>query len=178
MQIVRLMPVVLAGMVMAAPASAQDAGNREAALGDPAPVMLTPFVSLGSSTSSRIGGAVSFLVAPRTSIEGEVGYRDNAVDASVGLVYDLPRLGRITPYLAGGVGLQEYSTLESSSNTGVLFARHTGLTVNAGGGLRVPIDRNWGVRSDARWFNGIGGQAPERWRLYNGVTLGRGRPSP
>ena len=47
-------------------------------------------------------------------------------------------------------------------------------SVNAGGGLRVQTDENWGVRADARWFNDLG-TGPERWRLYNGVTFGRAR---
>ena len=47
--------------------------------------------------------------------------------------------------------------------------------MNAGGGVKVPVDENWGVLgADARWFNGIGGQAGEHWRLFNGVTFKTG----
>jgi hypothetical protein len=47
-------------------------------------------------------------------------------------------------------------------------------TLNAGGGVRVPVNDRWGVRADARWSNGIGWAAPERWRVYNGVTFRSG----
>jgi len=49
------------------------------------------------------------------------------------------------------------------------------LSVNAGGGIKVPVDENWGVRADARWFNGVGEQAGEHWRLFNGVTWKAGQ---
>jgi len=39
----------------------------------------------------------------------------------------------------------------------------------------VPVDANWGIRTDARWFNGLGRDAGEHWRLYNGVTFPTGK---
>ena len=101
---------VLAVVLGVAPASAQDGADSAAPFLSPAPVTGTPLVSLGSSGSSRVGGAVSFPVAPRMRVEAEVGYRGGPV-GTVGmhasLLYDLPRLGRITPYLAAGIGLDE-----------------------------------------------------------------------
>ena len=41
--------------------------------------------------------------------------------------------------------------------------------------LRIPIDDRWGVRTDARWINGTGRDAPEHWRIYNGATFGVGK---
>ncbi len=97
----------------------------------------------------------------------------NALNVNVGLLYDLPRMGVVTPYLAGGIGLDQYGWATDVPGHGLLIRSGTAFTVNAGGGLRVPVDENWGLRSDARWFNGVGQTAPERWRLYNGVTFGR-----
>lgn len=170
---------VLAVVLGAAPASAQDAADSSAPFLSPAPVAVTPFVSLGSS--SRVGGAVSFLVAPRMRVEAEVGYRGGPVGTvgmSASLLYDLPKLGRVTPYLAAGIGLDEYVAAATGvSGAGPVPVRQTALTINAGGGIQVPIDNNWGLRTDARWSNGLGREAPERWRLYNGLAFGAGRAS-
>jgi hypothetical protein len=43
--------------------------------------------------------------------------------------------------------------------------------VNAGGGLTVGVDSRWSFRTDARWYNGLGPDAPEHWRLFTGVTV-------
>jgi hypothetical protein len=48
------------------------------------------------------------------------------------------------------------------------------LAINAGGGLKLPVNDTWGIRTDARWFNGLGRDAGEHWRLYNGVTFPTG----
>jgi hypothetical protein len=42
--------------------------------------------------------------------------------------------------------------------------------------VRVPVDDKWGLRADMRWSNGLGSKAPERLRLYNGITFGAGKP--
>ena len=39
----------------------------------------------------------------------------------------------------------------------------------------MPITDRWGVRSDARWTNGHGRYAGEKWRVYNGATLAVGK---
>jgi hypothetical protein len=44
-------------------------------------------------------------------------------------------------------------------------------SLGTGAGLKVPAGDNWGIRTDARWFNGLGKNAGEHWRLYNGVTM-------
>jgi hypothetical protein len=53
--------------------------------------------------------------------------------------------------------------------------QRTALAVNAGGGLKVAVNDKWGIRTDARWFNGLGRDAGEHWRLYDGVTFRTGR---
>lgn len=140
-------------------------------------VEVTPFVGIGSAASARIGAAIRFEWTHRLGLELEMDYRRaeiNALSSSVSLLYDLPRLGRTIPYLAGGVGVEQYGTALVLPGLGVVTQSGLAFTVNAGGGVRVPVSENWGIRTDARWSNGIGSNAPERWRVYNGVTFRRG----
>jgi len=160
---------------MTGSATAQTQSTADAAA--PASVTITPFVSLGSPYSSRIGGAIAFPLNKETSLEAEFGYRHqelNALSAHLSLVRDLPSLGRIKPYLAAGIGLEEYGAPLPQPNGTVATLGRMALSVNAGGGVKVPVDETWGIRADARWFNGIGGQAGEHWRLFNGVTFKAG----
>jgi hypothetical protein len=145
---------------------------------NPPAITVTPYVSLGSPYSSRVGAAIAFPLTDQTSLEGEVGYRRqevNALSAHLSLLQDLPRIGRIRPYLAVGIGLEEYGTLVPQPFGTLATVGRMALAVNAGGGIEVPVDENWGVRADARWFNGVGELAGEHWRLFNGVTLKAGR---
>ena len=156
-------------------ATAQTTSAHDAAA--PAPVTITPFVSLGSPYSSRIGGAIAFPLNKETSLEAEFGYRRqelNAVSAHLSLVRDLPPLGRIRPYLAAGIGLEEYGVPLPQPDGTVATLGRMALSVNAGGGVKIPVDETWGIRADARWFNGVGDQAGEHWRLFNGVTVKAG----
>lgn len=140
-------------------------------------VEIAPYVSLGSSTSSGMGVAVRWPLGANFSVELDTGQRRaelNGLSSSVSLLYDLPKVGRLIPYVAGGVGVEQYGFATASAEHGLVTQAATAFTVNAGGGLRVPVDHNWGVRTDARWSNGLGRTAPERWRVYNGVTFGAG----
>ncbi len=155
------------------PAAAQstDAGNA-------APVEVTPYVSLGSYPSPRVGAAVLFPLTRTLSVESEVGYRHEptgALSMSASLLYDLPRFGRVTPYLAAGAGLEQYATAFQLPGGALAARQRTALAINAGGGLKVSVNDNWGMRTDARWFNGLGRDAGEHWRIYDGVTFRTGR---
>jgi opacity protein-like surface antigen len=157
----------------ALPVAAQSANP-----GNAAPVEVTPYASLGSYPSPRVGTAVAFRLTPTLSVETEVGYRrDTAgrLSATASLLYDLPRIGRVMPYLAAGAGLEEYGTASRLPDGALAVQSRQALTINAGGGLKVPVNENWGIRTDARWFNGLGSNAGEHWRLYNGVTFPTGR---
>jgi hypothetical protein len=139
---------------------------------------VSPFVSLGSATSSRLGVAIRWPLASNLSAELETGYRHgemHALSSHISLLYDLPALGRVVPYVAGGIGVEQYGVALEAPGGSLVTHPQTAISLNAGGGVRMPVSERWGVRSDARWFNGLGRTAPERWRLYNGVTLGRGR---
>jgi hypothetical protein len=154
---------------------AQDTGDTPQSLNN---AEVSPFVSLGSATSSRLGVAIRWPLASNLSAELETGYRHgemHALSSHVSLLYDLPALGRVVPYVAGGVGVEQYGVALETPGGPLVTHPQTAMSLNAGGGVRVPVNQRWGVRSDARWFNGLGRTAPERWRLYNGVTLGRGR---
>jgi hypothetical protein len=170
--------VVLALTMVAWPALAQSPTEQAPKPSTASGVEVTPFVSLGSIASSRIGAAIRFRWTPTLSLEAETGYRRGeigALSAHMSLLYDLPRVGRLRPYLAGGLGIEQYGTALDVPRLGLVTQARLAFAVNAGGGLEVPVNQHWGMRTDARWFNGLGTFAPEHWRLFNGVTIRPGR---
>jgi hypothetical protein len=46
------------------------------------------------------------------------------------------------------------------------------MTVNAGGGLKMPISENVGLRTDARWLKSIGEDGNEQFRVAQGISFG------
>jgi hypothetical protein len=173
--------VVVALAIAAAPALAQDPSGAPASPARSPAVEVTPFVSMGSLGSSRIGAAAAFPVTDDLSVEAEMGYRRgegdiNALNSSVSLLFALPRLGAVTPYLAAGGGLEEYGTPVSLPGRSGLFTQSKlAFAVNTGGGVKVPVDDRWSLRSDARWYKALGRNGPEHWRLYQSATFGVGR---
>ncbi len=172
--------MVPALLMAASPALAQDA-PVSAAQAKSSAVEVTPFVALGSSGSFPLGAGISFPVAPNVSIEAEVGFRRdegrlNFLSYSANLLYALPRAGRTTPYLAAGAGLAQYgSPIFGISGSPIGTERKEGLFVNAGGGLKVPVDDTWGMRTDARWFRSLGKNPSEHWRVSHGVSFDVGK---
>ena len=161
--------LVCATLAVATSARAQD---DSAPAGGP---QVTPYVFLGSNASSGAGVAVRWPLPGPFGLEVETSSRRSEVSplsANVSLLFDFPQFARITPYLAAGIGLDQYAFAETSSTGQFVAHAGTALSVNAGGGVRVSSADNWGIRTDARWFNGLGERAPERWRVYNGVTFG------
>jgi hypothetical protein len=171
--------VAFALAMAAAPALAQQTAEG----GAPAAhaVEVTPFVSLGAPGSSRVGAAVAVPVTEDLSLEAEVGYRRgegdiDALSSSVSLLYALPRAGRVAPYAAAGVGLEEFGTPVPLPGRADLFTqKKLALAVNAGGGVKVPVTDQWSLRSDARWYKQLGRQGSDHWRLYQGATIGVGK---
>jgi hypothetical protein len=155
----------------ALPVGAQDANTVE----------VTPYVALGSAAASPVGVAFAFPVTSTLSVETDVAYRRAeggipALNSSIGLLYFLPRLGQSTPYVAGGVGLSQYGAPVFSSN-GPPIGTEPGLalTVNAGGGLKMPMNEKLDWRTDARWFKSFGRQGSEQFRVAQGLAFDVGK---
>ena len=155
----------------AVPVGAQDAKSVE----------VTPYVGFGSAAASPVGTAVTFPVTSKLSVETDVAYRRgegdiHAMGSSVGLLYFLPRVGKAAPYVAGGVGFKQYGAPVFSSN-----GRPTGAesrvakTVNAGGGLKLPMNEKLDLRTDARWFKSFGRFGSEEFRVAQGISFDVGK---
>jgi hypothetical protein len=168
-------------MLVVSTASAQDAAAPAAFTGAPPTVEVTPFVSIDSRRMLPVGVAVSFPLGGRFRIETETGYRRgegdlNALNMSANLLYDLPRIGRVAPYLATGAGLAQYGVpIASSDGSSIGTQQNVAFEINAGGGLKIPVDETWGMRTDARWFKSFGRHGSEHWRVAQGVSFDMGK---
>jgi hypothetical protein len=137
-------------------------------------VEVTPFIGFGSPTSSRGGGAIAFTLAPKVRVEAEVALHScSQLSSSVNLLYSLPRIRRVEPYIAAGVGLGQNEIAFQAPSQRLVIQQSVGLVVNAGAGFTVPIREGVGYRFDTRWSMPRGIH-PEAWRVYHGVTLGMG----
>jgi opacity protein-like surface antigen len=143
---------------------------------------VTPYVGLGSAGASPVGAAVTFPVTSTLNVETDVAYRQaegniHAVSSSVSLLYSLPRVGRATPYLAGGVGLSQYGAPVFSANGGLPIGTQpsVALTVNAGGGLKMAMNEKLDLRTDARWFQSFGRHGSEQFRVAQGISFDVGK---
>jgi hypothetical protein len=167
--------VTCVSWLVPAVAAAQAPGPRDAPR---IPVEVAPSISTGSAGSPGVGAAVRWSLTPKLGLEleSEVRWADlTAVNTHAGAVYDLLRIGRVTTYAAGGVGLERFGYATFVAGFPPLIGTGTTLSINAGGGVRVPVTDRVGVRIDARWFNPHDHRATERWRVATGVTLGFGR---
>lgn len=45
------------------------------------------------------------------------------------------------------------------------------MTVNAGGGVKMPVGENLGLRTDARWLKSFGTQGSEQVRVTQGISF-------
>ena len=148
---------------------------------DAKPVEVTPYVALGSTAASPVGAAVTFPVTSTLSAETEVAYRRgegriHALSSSTSLLYFLPRVGQSAPYVAGGVGLSQYGApLFSSNGRPIGTEPRLALTVNAGGGLKMPMNEKLDLRTDARWFKSFGPQGSEQFRVAQGISFDVGK---
>ena len=140
-------------------------------------VEVTPYVALGSAAASPVGTAVTFPVTSTLSVETDVAYRRgegriHALSSSTSLLWFLPRLGQSTPYVAGGVGLSQYGApVFSSRGRPIGTESRVALTVNAGGGLKMPMNEKMDLRTDARWFKSFGAQGSEQFHVAQGISF-------
>ena len=148
---------------------------------DAKPVEVTPYVALGSAAASPVGVAVTFPVTQTVSVETDVAYRRgeggiHALSSNTSLLYSLPRVGQSTPYVAGGVGLSQYGApVFASSGLPIGAQPRVALTVNAGGGLKMPMNEKLDLRTDARWFKSFGLQGSEQFRVAQGISFDVGK---
>ncbi len=144
-------------------------------------VEVTPYMALGSAAASPVGTAVTFPVTSTLSVETDVAYRRgeggiHALSSSASLLWSLPGVGRSTPYVAGGVGLSQYGAPVFSSNGPPIGTQpRVALTVNAGGGLKMPMNEKLDLRTDARWFKSFGRQGSEQFRVAQGISFDVGK---
>ena len=148
---------------------------------DPETVEVTPYVALGSAAASPVGAAVTFPVTSTLSVETDVAYRRgegriHALSSSASLLYSLPRVGQSTPYVAAGVGLSQYGAPVFSSNgRPIATYPNVALTVNAGGGLKMPMNEKLDLRTDARWTKSFGRYGSEQFRVAQGLSFDVGK---
>ena len=144
-------------------------------------VEVTPYVALGSAAASPVGAAVTFPITSTLSVETEVDYRRaeggiHAMSTSTSLLYFLPRVGQSKPYVAAGVGLSQYGApVFSSVGPPIGTEPRVALTVNAGGGLKMPMNEKLDLRTDARWFKSFGLQGSEQFRVAQGISFDVGK---
>src|SRR5262245_11718311 len=144
--------VLFATLAIATSARAQNGSAHE----DP---QITPYVFLGSNASTGAGAAVRWPLPGPLSVELETSYRFSEVSplsANLSLLFDFPEFAQMTPYVAAGIGLDQYAFADTSPTGHLIMHAGTALSVNAGGGVRVRAAENWGIRADARWSNGLG----------------------
>ena len=162
---------VLVGFILAAPpVGAQDRPTAE----------FTPYLAVGSAGASPVGVAVTFPLTSTLSLETDVAYRRgegiHALSTSGSLLYSLPRVGQSTPYVAGGLGLSQYgSPVFSSSGRPIGSQSRLAATLNAGGGLKMPVNEKLDLRTDARWYKSFGRQGSEAFRVAQGISFDAGK---
>lgn len=163
---------LVAFSLTALPAVAQDAG----------PVEVTPYVGLGTAAASPVGTAVTFPITSKLSLETDMAYRRgegniNALSTNVSLLWFTPRIGRSSPYVVGGVGLEQYGAPVFGAAGGLPIGTQSRLrtTVNAGGGVKTPMNDKLDLRTDARWFKSFGNQGSEQFRVAQGISFDVGR---
>lgn len=162
---------LVASTFAASPVAAQDGQTVE----------VTPYMAFGSEAASPVGAAVTFPITPTLSVETDVAYRRgegriHALSTNTSLLYFLPRVGRSTLYVAAGVGLAQYGTpVFSSSGPPIGAQPRVAMTVNAGGGVKTPMNDKLDLRTDARWFKSFGRQGSEQFRVAQGISFDVGK---
>jgi hypothetical protein len=162
---------LVAFTLAALPVRAQDAKTVE----------VTPYVALGSAGVSPVGATVTFPVTSTLSVETDVAYRRgegriHALSTNTSLLWFLPRVGQSTPYVAAGVGLSQYGApVFSDDGPPIGTQSRVAMTVNAGGGLKMPVNDKLDLRTDARWFKSFGKQGSEQFRVAQGISFDAGK---
>ena len=165
---------LLLALAVAATAAAQDPPVRPST--DQLPVELSTFLAVGGLDTSSTGVTARMPIRARLSLEAEVEWRLESVSglsAAGNLVLDLRKPGLVTPYVIGGAGIDRYKVSLDWPQHGSTTQLTSALAVNAGGGVRIPFNARWGMRTDGRISNGIG-RSPTRWRVFIGMIANVG----
>lgn len=165
-----LLIALVACILAASPGAAQDAQT----------IQVTPYVAVASAGASPAGITVTFPVTSNLSIETDVAYRRgegiHALSTNGSLLYALRRIGQSTPYVAGGLGLSQYGSPVVSSNSAAIGTQsRLAVTLNAGGGVKVPVKQTLDLRTDARWYKSFGRQGSEAFRVAQGIAFDAGK---
>jgi hypothetical protein len=132
---------------------------------------LTPFVAMGDDLAPGAGASIAYPLANWVHLEAEASLDTNAARSGLSLVVNLARFGGVTPYLAGGAGVQRDEVDDGGSGDPWLRTRKkTEFAVGIGGGATMRIGPRWDYRVDFRWYNPKA-EWPESWRVYNGLSL-------
>lgn len=139
-------------------------------------VEVTPYVAIGTAGASPIGAAVLFPLTPWLGYETDVAYRRgegdiHALSTNANLLLFLPRMGRFTPYLSGGVGASEYRAPVFTDGRPVGTQKRLAMTVNYGGGLKTAVNDQLDLRTDVRWFNRLGDDGGDVFRVAQGLSF-------
>ena len=164
-------PAMLAALALGAlPAKAQE----------PRPVEITPYIAVGTAGAAPVGIAVTVPITATLSAETEVGYspgaaRLHALSSSISLLLFLPRIGQVTPYVAGGVGVSQYGApVLRLDGPPIGTVKRLAFTVNAGAGLMFPVSSSLELRTDARYFSSLG-QGSDQFRIAQGISFDVGK---
>lgn len=170
MGIVRTTSLV-ALVLIALPAAAQEPGKVE----------VTPYVAAGTPNASPFGALTTIPLTPSISVETELAYRrvsdaPDLLSSSVSVLQFLPRVGRARPYVAAGLGFSQFHAPVFGADKAPIGAdRRLAWTVNAGGGVSVPLTEHLGLRTDARYVDSLG-QGHDQFRVAHGLSFGVGKP--
>ena len=134
-------------------------------------------MALGTPGVSPVGVAVTFPVTSALSVESDTAYRRgegniHALSTNASLLWFLPRVGPATPYVAAGMGVSQYGApVFSLDGPPIGTQKRLALTINTGGGVKMKLNDNVALRTDARWFKSFGTQGSEEFRIAQGISF-------
>jgi hypothetical protein len=170
-----VLPISVLGAANSTSAQSRSVSSSATPTSEPRP---TRGVPTPSDASTGIGSAVRWPLLGPVNLEAETGYRRTNLSpyhTKVMISLDLPQVGRAEPYVSGGIGIDHYASLDGKPLSNLVLRMGVPLTFTTAAGVRVRLDDERVYRAELRWNKGIGGRPLERWRLYNGITIGSRR---
>jgi hypothetical protein len=150
------------------------------------PTEVSPYVTSGGDATG-IGVTVRWPMTARLSIQAEGEYRNgqrdviryqprsSGINSNLVLLFDLPRVWRVTPFVVGGGGLERHVDVASfAERADPQWRTGHSFVVNAGGGFRVALSDRVGARLEIRFADGWAQGATDSVRVIYGTTVGLG----